>query len=142
MLGLKIINPKGLQFAYGFTKDECYKISTGKCSLKEPFDQTVHKKISKNKADKSYCQRLYVALVKDKVYFKDISIHKTGCGHYDFTNGRHRVCISQSKGLNFEGEISKGLSLCIDCENQRVPKQMKTNLEGDYTILVKDWEEY
>jgi|GEM_PF-2777347 len=130
-----------MQFAYQFTDGVCYQVATGKCSLDEDFDETLSEKITKDKANRNYCQRLYAALLKDEVRFKDISIHKTECGHYDFTNGRHRICISQRKGLTIEAEISKGTPLCIDCEHKNIPENLNEEEKANYTIIINDWEE-
>lgn len=132
---LVVIRPRDLQFAYRFKKNECHKVLTGTCSLDENFDQNESKKVTGNKSDKRYCQRLYLALINNKVKFPDILIHEAGCGHYDFTHGRHRVCIGQKRNLEIQVEKTNDGDplLCLDCEN----KNKKADLDEDSTILVR-----
>lgn len=111
---LEII-PRDLKFAYQFTENECYKERTGKCSLDENFDINKIKKKTKQRSDKEYCQRLYSAMLKN-TRFSEPSIHICKCGHYDFTDGRHWICICQKKDLKIMVEISQGGTYCLDCE--------------------------
>lgn len=134
---MQLIKPNEYIFAFDFKAGVCYKKLTGACSLDEVFDERKSKKNTKNRSDKSYCQRLYLALLKNEVHHKDISIHKTGCGHYDFTNGRHRICICQRKNLEIEAEITyDGDPLCEDCKKKNKPKNIQTITSEDYTVIV------
>jgi hypothetical protein len=136
---LIVIKPRDLQFAFKFKKNECHKVLTGTCSLDEDFDQNKSKKVTNNKYDKRYCQRLYLALINNEVKFPDILIHKAGCGHYDFGNGRHRLCISQKRNLEILVEKTNDGDplLCYDCENKNRRKDIKADLGEDFTIIVK-----
>lgn len=115
----KIIHPKNHQFAFQFDKGECYEKLNGKCSLFEEFDINNITQASTQRNTKEYCQKLYAAMLK-KSYFVNGYIHHCGCGHFDFTDGRHRVCIAQKKELPIEIDISSGFELCLDCENTGV----------------------
>lgn len=115
---------KNMEFSFSFTPDECYKALTGTCSLDKEFNSNSSKKIAKYKADESYCQRLYLAMLKKEDLPLDISIDKAiKCGHYDFSNGRHRTCIAQRKDLAIIAEILYNQNdYCCECKNKE-PQQ-------------------
>lgn len=109
-----------------FTENECYKEKTGRCSLGEAFERETIEKISGIRNNIEYCQRLYGALVKNTLIYSDIiSIARAHCGHYEVSDGRHRLCIYKYMGMDVdEVEIDEGRLWCQNC-------QLSQNLEGE-----------
>lgn len=116
---IKQIKPKGLPIFYDFTKDECYKVLTGACSLDREFDQNDFTKIAGKRAHKTYCPRLYLAIKASQVMFdKPVEIQKYICKHFDVSDGRHRICICQRFDLPILANISTEKDNCPKCSDR------------------------
>lgn len=115
---------KDMEFSFAFKPNECYYVLTGICSLDRLFKSNSPKKITQDKSDINYCQRLYNAMCGNVRLPLDISIDRAiKCGHYDFTNGRHRTCIAQKKGLEIDAEVLYNQNpFCDECKKKE-PQQ-------------------
>lgn len=123
----KIIDPSKYTFVYGLTDGECHKELTGTCSL--------DKKPGRGKGGESgvaYCQRLYKSLIRNKQFYP-IFILKGSCGHFEFSDGQHRTCIAQRKGLELEADIEDVPQLCRICEP---PKKRESSEDYDDVIII------
>lgn len=109
----KVINPSLEQFTFEFTKNECYKLRTGKCSLEMNVDLRRYSSVQDN--EKEYCPHLYQLMMEGGRIVKDPQLARCGCGHFIINDGRHRLCIAQQKNMNILVEISAGLKTCLNC---------------------------
>ena len=100
---IKEILPKDMLFHFGLTDGECHLKTTGVCSLDRWFPYKV--KEIEGDANYIHCSKIFKSLVK---YGQDflIDIAKYRCGHYEFNDGQHRVCIAKRKDLKLKALIT------------------------------------
>lgn len=96
------IDPAGMVFHFMLGPDDCHKKLTGVCSLDKPPHIGEQ---SGGEAGEHYCQRLWSQIEQYGFVFP-IDIIKRRCGHYDFHDGQHRVCIAKMKGLELPAHVS------------------------------------
>lgn len=114
MTEIKLIRPSELKFCYNLSKHDCYRRYTGKCSLDEYFDKNIMWNSSIKSYHKKYCQILYVDIKKNGV-IKPVEICKKACGHYDISNGQHRICISKKMDLIIPAYVGSANRKCSAC---------------------------
>lgn len=128
---LKKLEPAKLTFNLNLSKGECHLIKSGRCSLEKP---TVKRKARKE-SDIGYCQQLYADLVTNGQREPIIVGKASGCGHYDFCDGQHRVCIAQRRELELLAEVEKEAGLCTKCSP---PRTSPDKPETDVKVIVID----
>lgn len=89
------IDPSAMIFHFRLGPDECHQKLTGTCSLDKP---PATGEQSGGEAGVHYCQRLY-SWIEEYGFRWPVDIIKHPCGHYDFNDGQHRVCIAKKKGF-------------------------------------------
>lgn len=123
----KIIDPSKYTFVYRLSDGECHKELTGTCSLdKKPGKGTG------GESDAAYCQSLYKSLIRNKQFYP-IYILKASCGHFEFSDGQHRTCIAQRKGLKLEADIEDIPEPCRICEP---PRKREKGKDYDDVIII------
>lgn len=124
----KTIIPSEHIFVFRLSDGECHKELTGVCSLDKAF---VH---SENNGEEgiAYCQNLYKSLVESG-QFNRVTLVEATCGHFEFNDGQHRVCIAQRKGLKIKADIFKVDFPCRNCEP---PKYDEAALTVDLDEIV------
>ncbi|SDP31150.1 hypothetical protein SAMN04487897_1782 [Paenibacillus sp. yr247] len=89
-------DPTQHKFCYNLTKDTCFQVKTGICSL-NLTEAEIHKYSSAENDETSvrgsvnYCVNLFSDL-KQNGFKKPIQVASNPCGHYSFTDGQHRTC--------------------------------------------------
>jgi hypothetical protein len=122
----KTIDPSKYTFVYRLTDGECHKELTGTCSLDKKTG-----KGDNGESGVAYCQRLYRSLVQDKQFFP-VYIVKATCGHFEFSDGQHRVCIAQRTGLKLKAVVEDMPEPCRICK----PRESEMGADYDDVILV------
>lgn len=113
------VNPSNLKFSTSFSKDECYKELTGKCSLDEYKPAEKIERVPGKRSSKEYCPHL--SLTIDTTLEDDpIEIIDFECGHYGIQCGRHRICISKKYNLCIPVDISKEEGICPACKGEEI----------------------
>lgn len=107
-----LIDPSNMTFHFDFGKEECHKQLTGICSLERK-----HPDRSQNVGDRcdyDICPELLNSMRRIGLHsIMNIEIAKCRCGHYEFCDGRHRVCIAKKKGIVVEAVI---ITIDEDCD--------------------------
>ncbi|HDR7255143.1 TPA: hypothetical protein QCW96_004523 [Bacillus pacificus] len=139
---LKTINPTKEIFSYRLDEYDCFELRTGICSLylSENEANSIHKKEKiSGESDVLYCRNLAKDLYQSKYFeninFQDVTfsirMHHQNCGHFDFTDGQHRVCIAKHLNVkalfaNIEPQGNAYFSSCSACMcKQKIEKENK-----------------
>lgn len=107
------LDPTQCTFCFRLDEHDCYELRKGICSLylsDEEAESISQQEMNQQLGESNvmYCRNLASQLLSidyfNKVSFQDdiysIRMHERDCGHYVFTDGQHRTCIS--KHLNVE----------------------------------------
>ncbi len=91
--------PKGtVDVTINLTKNTCYFLKTGKCSLNVVEDFVCSSgKIATN--DLLYCPKLYKAMRSKKDTMRPVSVALCECGHGEVISGHQRACIASQRGV-------------------------------------------
>lgn len=114
------ITPATMKFVFQLSKGECHKQLTGTCSLEVEHPDRSHD--SGEDSDHDFCPKLFKSLTSGKYPIEvarrmPVDIIQYGCGHWEFNDGQHRVCIAKRKELSLEAEVSTlSTKACSVCE--------------------------
>lgn len=116
-------DPSGKEFKFNFTKHTCTQLSTGICEL-----QDFH--TDDNKGDDlkyTRCQNILIGLMSGKINsIKMIPyIHRCACGHWACTDGQHRICVAQKRGLTLKVEREDSNEECPDCYQYDIDQEVE-----------------
>ncbi|QGG51615.1 hypothetical protein [Lysinibacillus pakistanensis] len=116
-----IINPNESSLIFSMSEYDCFKLSTGKCSLLITEDEYKFYKENhtpfRSDCSVDYCRNLYESINRYGITDNSISVRKYECGHYTFQNGQHRTCIFKRKKMDSlqVKEISAYKRICPYC---------------------------
>ena len=116
-------DPSEKEFKFNFTKGTCAKLNTGICDL-----QDFH--TDDNKGDDlkyTRCQNILIGLMNGKINSVKMIpyIHRCTCGHWVCTDGQHRICVAQTRGLTLKVEREDCNEECPDCYQYDIDKRVK-----------------
>lgn len=121
-------NPQGKEFDFNFEKGTCYKLASGVCALEAFFKDLdcpdYYEYCSRDHFDR--CVRAYLSL-KNNITIGNLPIlHLHKCGHYGFTDGRHRICVALKKNMLIDIEFHKSIidDVCEKCLPVNTPDKL------------------
>ena len=122
-------NPSENLIQFNFEKDECQYLRKGICELDE-IDEALPEENYKGK-----CQKIYFGLLSGDINeIKRIPcIHLCSCGHFDVTDGRHRLCVAPKLGKKLKVERIDNDEVCFTCIGK---SNQKSNKEDGVEIMV------
>lgn len=113
---IKKFNPKDKAFSFCIDKSFCSKTKNGICSLDADISLIEACKEPRRRNSIAYCYNLskniYYTFKNDPIVLNEYS-----CGHIDFTNGQHRICIARKQNLIIPVEYCKIESYACSCCN-------------------------
>ena len=116
-------DPSGKEFKFNFTKDTCAQLNTGICDLQDFYTD------DKKGDDLKYtrCQNILIGLMSGKINsIKMIPyIHRCTCGHWECTDGQHRICVAQKRSLTLKVEREDCDAECSECYQNDIDKRVK-----------------
>ncbi|MGE7840724.1 hypothetical protein ACQKNX_08025 [Lysinibacillus sp. NPDC093712] len=159
-----IIDPRKESYCFTFSRHDCYKLATGRCTF-ELTDEEYEKENAKSNSPYNYHYKARVGycrgLLEKMRDGGDISAtkrtgiyaHSNACGHMTLSSGQHRSCIAKKNQLpklhlNTLGD--NGEYLCRSCyiEKDEAQKQRsfwdnfkrkkKENINKDVPIDITD----
>ncbi|WP_348624809.1 hypothetical protein ABFT51_09110 [Paenibacillus peoriae] len=103
-------------------EDNCHFQKTGQCSLTLTENEVteladLEKYNGKNSVN--YCRNLYISL-NESGQLEDIELTRYKCGHYAFTDGQHRACVSKLAKMDLNAHIDFEDSFCNKCLNPNI----------------------
>lgn len=101
---IKRFDPSGKTFLFDFTDNECSEVATGICDLDSGDSE-------------ARCSKM-INLIKmhpNITSWCPITLFKYRCGHYDFDDGRHRVCSAIKLGNTIDVDLWEDDGLCQKC---------------------------
>jgi hypothetical protein len=118
---MTIIQPATMTFLYRLSHKECNKKLTGECSLERETPDRTHD--VGDEADYDYCPEMLERMTGQLADLISrnypITLVKHSCGHYSFSDGQHRTCIAQRKGLEVAAVILPDNEVCDYCDVRR-----------------------
>ncbi|MGE6513345.1 hypothetical protein [Lysinibacillus sphaericus] len=134
-----IIDPRKESYCFRFSKHDCYKLATGRCTF-ELTDEEYEQEKSKCKspyqyeARVGYCRELLEKMrdggTLSATTSTGINAHRNACGHMTFSDGQHRSCIAKKNKLpklHLTTLGDNGEYLCRSCylekEEEQKPKR-------------------
>lgn len=115
MENIQMISLKGKTVMFRLTDYECYFLGNRICSLVETKEGNARKPFGGVESEVTYCRNLCNSiLIKGVLNPIRITEHKK-CGHYSFTDGQHRACITSKIDINVPAIISIHEGECYCC---------------------------
>ena len=131
--------PWGKTYCFSMDKHDCYYRNKGICSLRHykiPCEYI--KGIAYN--SKLFCPNLATSLLQNGFFqaADDVKIHKKECGHYEISQGQHRVCVCARLQMPMKvlyQEDTDKCRICSVCEyNLKKKFCYKLLLEKDFLL--------
>ncbi|MFJ3388807.1 hypothetical protein [Lysinibacillus sp. NPDC086135] len=130
-----VIDPRKESYCFSFSKHDCYKLATGKCTF-DLTDEEYEKKEAKcrrpynYKARVGYCRGLLVKMGDggeiSATKRTKIHAHRNTCGHMTFSSGQHRSCIAKKNRLPKLHLNELGINedyICNSCYYESIEEQ-------------------
>ena len=113
-------NPSGKNFAFNMNCYNCFEIATGKCLLEasEDFKEDKRNKIDEGKDIFNRCRIISTLLIQQRL--RPVSIEQFKCGHYEVSDGQHRVCIASKMKIEVTSYLTQyNHEVCSWCKNPK-----------------------
>lgn len=114
-------NPKGKVFKFNFTEDTCEKCKTGICVLDSRADELQQDDYDFGRDKNRYpkCINIFYGITSDAINERNSLplIHEFSCGHFECSEGQHRICVAQRKNLQLDvvrSDLSEPCSECVE----------------------------
>lgn len=112
-----VISPFEMTFLFEMGPGECHQKLTGACSLERRQPDRSHD--IGDECDYDVCPNLLKSMRKIGLHsMMQIDIIKCRCGHYEFNDGQHRICIAQRKGIKIEALVTTVDNVCEMCQGR------------------------
>jgi len=132
-----IIDPRKESYCFTFSKRDCYKLATGRCTFELTEEEYEEEKAKCNyryhhASRVGYCRELLEKMsdggTMSATTSTGINGFRNSCGHIAFLNGQHRTCIAKKNNLSklyFDRLGDSRENLCRSCyfENKKTKKQ-------------------
>ena len=110
-------DPRGIYFDFDFSYDECDEIKYGVCPLVKYQSILVRNDFDfETERDKfPLCISIFFGL-RDNTFRREApELVLFDCGHYEFSDGRHRICVAQKTDLKLNVNIELAGGFCDKC---------------------------
>lgn len=112
-----VIDPERMIFLFSFSEGECHLKLTGTCSLERKAPDRGRDK--GEESDYDFCPRLLRSMKRHGLYpVLHVDLIKSRCGHFEFNDGQHRICIAKRKGYLIEALLTESHRDCDVCEGR------------------------
>lgn len=137
-----IIDPRKESYCFTFSKHDCYKLATGRCTFDLTEEEYEEAKTKCNSpynygARVSYCRELSEMMQEGGLISATkrtgIYAHRNACGHMTFSQGQHRSCIAkknQLPELHIDRLGDNRENLCHSCYLEKDAVQMPKRFWG------------
>lgn len=113
-----LINPAEMTFLFEMGRGECHQQLTGTCSLER--NRPDRSRDIGDECDYDFCPDLLKSLREIGLHsnIMHIDIMKCRCGHYEFNDGQHCVCIAKRKVIKIEALVTTVDITCEMCQGR------------------------
>ena len=87
-----------VEVTINLTKNTCYFMKTGKCSL-NVVDDFACSSGKIGTGDLLYCPKLYKTMQSKKDQMRPVTVALCECGHGEVLSGHQRACIASQRGI-------------------------------------------
>ena len=88
-----------VEVTINLTKNTCYFMKTGKCSL-NVVDDFACSSGKIGTGDLLYCPKLYKTMQSKKEQMRPVTVALCECGHGEVLSGHQRACIASQRGIS------------------------------------------
>lgn len=145
-----IIDPRKESYCFTFSRHDCYKLATGRCTFELTDEEYEQEKAKCNssyhyEARVGYCRELLEMMraggTISATERTGIYAHRNACGHMTFSSGQHRSCIAKKNQLpklylNSLGDNEE--CLCRSCYLEIAETQKQRRFWGIFRGVEKD----
>ena len=132
--------PWGKTYCFNMDRHDCYYRKYRQCSLNK-YEISLSGQKELNCSSPAFCLNLAGSLLENGFIqtADDVLVHKKECGHYEISQGQHRVCIcarlQMPMKVLYQEDYEKCVICCLSHKNWR--KKISYLLWKEHEFLMR-----